>query len=74
MDSSRVVGDFVVVSASDDKLLNKISRLDDAEDMASKKCMDEKAPVRVYRLELVCTVTPRMVPTIQPIKDYPCKG
>jgi hypothetical protein len=74
MDSSRVVGDFVVVSASDDKLLNKISRLDDAEYMASKKCMDEKAPARVYRLELVCTVTPRMTSVLQPVKDYPCKG
>ena len=74
MDSSGEIGNFVVVSDSEDIALNKISRLDDAEDLASKKCMDDSAPARVYRLELICTVTPRMVPTIQPIKDYPCKG
>jgi hypothetical protein len=74
MDQSRVCGDFIVVSSNEDIALNKISRLDEAEDIASKKCMDENAPARVYRLELVCTVTPRMMSVLQPVKNYPCKG
>lgn len=74
MESSRIAGTFIVVSSNEDIALNKISRLDDAEDRASKKCMDENAPARVYRLELVCTVTPRMMSVLQPVKDYPCKG
>jgi hypothetical protein len=74
MDSSGEVGNFIVVSDSEDIALNKISRLDGAEDLASKKCMDELAPARVYRLELVCTVESRLITTMQPIIDYPCKG
>ena len=68
IDSSYIVGTFIVVSDSDMITLNRISRLDQAEEMASKKCMDNNVPVHIYRLEQVCVKEPKAVPKDQPIK------